>query len=106
MYFLLSGRVPFNSSSSKELMKKIKIGTFTFESFHWDNVSDEAKDLISKLLVVDPTKRYTASQAFKHSWFKKVNQLQQVKLNPHILGRLGTFKYNKKFTKEVMKIMV
>eukprot|EP00624_Nannochloropsis_granulata_P005311 evm.model.NODE_37459_length_27832_cov_24.884413.11 len=34
----------------------------------WDNVSAEAKDLIKKLLVVDPLQRLTAEQALKHAW--------------------------------------
>ena len=33
-------------------------------------VSDEAKDLIAKLLVVDPKKRLSAGDALQHTWFK------------------------------------
>lgn len=34
----------------------------------WDHVSPEAKDLIKKLLVVDPSQRLTAADALKHHW--------------------------------------
>lgn len=48
--------------------RKIKRGEFKFHSPMWDNVSAEAKDLIKKLLVVDPSQRLTAEQALKHAW--------------------------------------
>ena len=38
---------------------------------HWENVSEEAKDLISHLLVKDVNKRYTADQVLSHSWVQK-----------------------------------
>ena len=36
----------------------------------WNNISDEAKDFISSLLVIDPSKRLTASEALEHKWIK------------------------------------
>lgn len=54
------------------MYKKIKNADYTFESPEiWKFISKEAKDLISKLLVVDPKKRYTCEQALKHPWFQK-----------------------------------
>lgn len=38
----------------------IKKGEFDFPSPYWDNVSDTAKELIRKILVVDPKARMTA----------------------------------------------
>jgi len=43
-------------------------GKFLFPSPYWDPISAEAKDLISKMLVVDPSKRYTPEQALAHPW--------------------------------------
>ena len=34
----------------------------------WNNISDEAKDLIRKMLIVDPAKRWSASECLKHPW--------------------------------------
>lgn len=39
-----------------------------FPSPEWDSVTEEAKDLIKKMLTVDQSKRITASEAIKHSW--------------------------------------
>ena len=46
-----------------------KIFRYYFSDECWSFVSDDAKDLINKLLVVDPSKRYTCEQALKHPWF-------------------------------------
>jgi len=48
----------------------IKNGTYDFPSPYWDDVSDMAKDLISKLLVVDPSKRLDADGILAHPWVK------------------------------------
>ncbi len=46
----------------------IKKADYDFPSPQWDNISDMAKDLISRLLVVDPKKRLTAEEMLKHPW--------------------------------------
>ena len=39
-----------------------------FPSPEWDSVTEEAKDLINKMLTVDQSKRITAADALKHPW--------------------------------------
>ncbi len=39
--------------------------------------SDSVKDLISKLLCVNPQKRLSAEEALKHPWFKDVKEVMQ-----------------------------
>lgn len=69
MYILLSGCLPFSGANAPEVFEKVKTANFTFETKEWKGVSDEAKDLIRKLLTVDIKKRLTASNAVKHTWF-------------------------------------
>lgn len=57
-YILLCGYPPFHDDNHNALFKKIKKGKFQFDSPYWDHVSDEAKDLIAKMLVVNPAERY------------------------------------------------
>jgi serine/threonine protein kinase len=45
-------------------------GSYKFYTPYWDPVSDEAKDLISRLLVLDPAERLTAREVLQHPWFK------------------------------------
>lgn len=57
------------------MYKKIKTASYSFDSpTIWKSISKEAKDLISKLLVADPKKRYTCEEAINHPWFKKFQQ--------------------------------
>ncbi|XP_029445569.1 serine/threonine-protein kinase DCLK3 [Rhinatrema bivittatum] len=70
LYILLCGFPPFRSlkRDQEELFQIIQLGDFDFLSPYWDSISDAAKDLISRLLVVDPRERYTARQVLRHSW--------------------------------------
>ena len=36
----------------------------------WDNISDEAKDLVMKMLAHDQNERLTAHEALQHPWLK------------------------------------
>ena len=69
LYILLCGYPPFNGSTDHKIMKRIMVGEFSFPKEEWDYISDEAKDLISKMLVKDPKKRYSALQCLEHPWF-------------------------------------
>jgi calcium-dependent protein kinase len=44
-------------------MKRVKAGKYTFDIPEFKNVSDQAKDLISKLLIYDADKRISAEEA-------------------------------------------
>jgi serine/threonine protein kinase len=69
LYVLLCGFPPFYDENDAELFAQIQTGKFEFISPYWDTISKEAKDLITKLLCVDPKKRLTAEQALTHPWF-------------------------------------
>jgi serine/threonine protein kinase len=55
----LSGFPPFfdEENDNMRLFEKIKTGKYDFPSPTWDCISQEAKDLIKNLLIVDPSKR-------------------------------------------------
>ena len=68
LYILLCGFPPFYEETNQELFEKIKNGEFEFMSPYWDDISDLAKDLINKLLVVEPTQRLNAEEILAHPW--------------------------------------
>ena len=68
-YMLLSGRPPFYGTDDQETLEKVSLGKYDFPSPCFDNVSNVARDFISKLLVED-TKRMTAEIALKHPWLQ------------------------------------
>jgi calcium-dependent protein kinase len=60
LYVLLSGYMPFQADSVDEVFNKIRAGKFNFDQKEFQYVSNEAKDLITKLIEVDQFKRYSA----------------------------------------------
>ena len=71
MYILLSGRPPFAGDSDKEIMEKVSLGEYDLEQPPFDKLSSAGKDLIKKLLVMDPKKRISARGALNHPWFQE-----------------------------------
>ena len=67
-YIILGGYPPFHDENKKRLYALIRSADYEFHEDYWNNVSDEAKDLIKNLLLVDSRKRFTAKQALEHSW--------------------------------------
>ena len=65
LYALLCGSLPFDDENIPNLFKKIKGGIFTLPG----HMSDEIKDLISRMLVVDPLQRITIPEIRRHRWF-------------------------------------
>jgi serine/threonine protein kinase len=78
MFVLLSGKLPF-VGSNKRVFELITSGDFSMDGPEWDNISEYGKDLIRKMLQLDPNERITASQALEHPWIKVI------KLIPHFI---------------------
>lgn len=71
LYFLLGGYPPFTAANHRALFRKIRAGDFMFHEKHFENVSTPAKQLISHLLTVSVTKRWTSEQALQSDWLKE-----------------------------------
>ncbi|KAG7487842.1 hypothetical protein MATL_G00027910 [Megalops atlanticus] len=69
LYILLCGFEPFFDPRGDQYMySRILNCDYEFVSPWWDEVSLNAKDLVSKLIVQDPHKRLTVQQALQHPW--------------------------------------
>ncbi|XP_078678374.1 calcium/calmodulin-dependent protein kinase type IV-like [Branchiostoma floridae x Branchiostoma belcheri] len=79
-YILLVGFEPFyDERGDQHMFRKILKADYEFMSPWWDDVSLSAKDLVERLLVIDPKKRLSATQVLNHPWVKgkaKSNHLQ------------------------------
>ena len=66
----LSGFPPFydEDNDNLRLFEKIKKGKYDFPSPSWDVISQEAKDIIKNLLVLEPEGRMNCEQLLKHPW--------------------------------------
>ena len=67
LYIMLCGRPPFYAKNDDELIRKIKAKQYSFNFPEFKNVSNEAKDLVTRLLC-DQEKRYSAQQCLEHKW--------------------------------------
>uniref|UniRef100_A0A6Q2X1J0 phosphorylase kinase n=1 Tax=Esox lucius TaxID=8010 RepID=A0A6Q2X1J0_ESOLU len=71
LFTLLAGSPPFWHRKQLLMLRMIMEGRYHFSSPEWDDRSDTVKDLITRLLVVDPEVRLTAEQALAHSFFRE-----------------------------------
>jgi len=68
LYILLCGFPPFYEEELPALFDQILNARYDFPSPWWDNVTEPAKNLVRKLLELDPKKRYTAQQVLEDPW--------------------------------------
>eukprot|EP00993_Chasmostoma_nieuportense_P000442 NODE_1408_length_1516_cov_251.371490_g1333_i0.p1 GENE.NODE_1408_length_1516_cov_251.371490_g1333_i0~~NODE_1408_length_1516_cov_251.371490_g1333_i0.p1 ORF type:complete len:442 (+),score=97.45 NODE_1408_length_1516_cov_251.371490_g1333_i0:65-1390(+) len=66
LFVMLAGYLPFDDPNMNALFNKIERGEYRMAKYF----SPEVKDLICKMLVVDPAKRVTLDEVIAHSWFR------------------------------------
>ncbi len=71
LFTLMSKTLPFTSPSKKEVYKLIKDAIIDLTTPVWEGKSEEAKDLITKMLNKDPEVRISVDEALKHEFFQK-----------------------------------
>ncbi|CAL8313184.1 unnamed protein product [Merluccius merluccius] len=92
LYTMLTGFTPFANGpedTPEEILARIGSGKFSLSGGYWNSVSPEAKDLVSKMLHVDPHQRLTAGQVLRQPWVVHREQLPRYTLNrqdaPHLV---------------------
>jgi serine/threonine protein kinase len=68
LYMLLCGRPPWPDLNFSNLCETVLKGVFEFPPHLWKDVSSAAKQLVSALLTVSPSKRITVDEAIQHPW--------------------------------------
>jgi len=92
LYILLCGFPPFFDENTPNLYRAIKQGRFDFPSPYWDDISDPAKNLISRLLTVDPKQRATSEQVLAHPWIS--NKISS-NISTTLADRLALMQYKR-----------
>lgn len=69
------------------MLRNIMEGKYSFQSPEWEDITDAPKDLISKLLVLDPARRITVQEALTHDFF----QILQYKGRPFNAKKMFQF---------------
>jgi len=68
LYILLSGIHPFQIDDEDEMLDNIEVGEWVWLGESWDHVSEDAKDLIRRLMEPNPQTRLTIAEALSHPW--------------------------------------
>jgi calcium-dependent protein kinase len=78
MYYLLSAKFPFDGKTEEEIFYNIENQELNLNIPELENISDDCKDLISKLLERDANKRIKAKKALEHSFFKTGIKMKKI----------------------------
>ena len=91
LYYLLCGYPPFKGGNDNILMQEILESKIKFPKEEWKNISESAKDLISKMLCPEK-KRISAFEVLNHKWFKTKLKKKLEKKITFDFDKLSTYK--------------
>ena len=108
LYILLCGYAPFYGETDEEIYQQVLKGEYDFPKEEWDNVSNEAKNLVKKMIEKNPYKRISALEALQDVWFKNNTKKKKVDkvLAKNVLQNMKKFKKNKKFEKATISFII
>jgi len=78
LYALLCNSMPFDAPNDLQISGRIMGGTYSMPAF----LSKEARSLIGRMLVVDPSERASIPEIREHPWFQKDLPEALVEKNP------------------------
>lgn len=91
-YSLLSGQTPFAThpqDSPQQILARVGQGSFSLSGPPWEPITQAAKDLIQRMLHVDPAKRISAPAILAHPWLADLQSLPaKAPLNANAKGNL------------------
>mmetsp|Transcript_16951 Transcript_16951/g.17014 ORF Transcript_16951/g.17014 Transcript_16951/m.17014 type:complete len:385 (+) Transcript_16951:129-1283(+) len=105
-YVLLAGYPPFYDEDQKKLFKKIKEGRYYFHEDYWSNVSEDAMDLIRKMLCVNQRERWTASQLLDHPWMSAGDDRLAAKSLTGAIVEMKRFNARRRFKSATDAVMI
>ncbi|KAJ9598027.1 hypothetical protein L9F63_026871, partial [Diploptera punctata] len=86
-YVLLSGLSPFMGETDIETMANVTVAKYDFDDDVFNEISEDAKDFIQKLLI--DKRRMSATQCLSHPWLRR-----KPKPPPPVIEELDTAKDN------------
>lgn len=73
LYVMLCGYEPFYGETEKELVEANKRAVFDFPESDWSKISDDARDLVKKMMAPNPYHRLSAKEALQHPWITRLD---------------------------------
>jgi serine/threonine protein kinase len=103
-YMLLSSTKPFYAKRRRVMIDRIMTGRACFDTPVWQNISDDAKDFVRRLLVVDPKERMNAAQCMKHTWIVNREKLPDDIPSEQVLSALDDSLLHYRQTSQLKKL--
>lgn len=105
LYILLSGFPPFCAETDNGIFEAVLDGYVDFQSSPWPSISKGAKDLIRKMLTMEPRKRITAAEALEHPWLKEDGDASDKPIDSAVLIRMKQFRAMNKLKRLALKVI-
>ncbi|GMH00038.1 hypothetical protein Nepgr_001877 [Nepenthes gracilis] len=105
LYILLCGVPPFWAETEQGVAQAIIRSVIDFKRDPWPRVSDNAKDLVRRMLDPDPKKRLTAQEVLDHPWLQNAKKAPNVSLGETVKARLKQFSVMNKLKKKALRVI-
>uniref|UniRef100_A0A7N0THB6 Calcium-dependent protein kinase n=1 Tax=Kalanchoe fedtschenkoi TaxID=63787 RepID=A0A7N0THB6_KALFE len=105
LYILLCGVPPFWAETEQGVAQAIIRSVVDFKRDPWPKVSDNAKDLVRKMLNPDPKSRLTAQEVLDHPWLQNTKKAPDVPLGETVKARLKQFSVMNKLKKRALRVV-
>lgn len=104
-YILLIGSPPFHSSRVSKILYKIMHHPLNYNNRIWEDLSPEAMEFVSKILVKDPKERIKPAEALKHAWIKQKIKTDN-NINSNVIANLVKYQTEDTLKKEIFIILM
>jgi calcium-dependent protein kinase len=104
LFVLVTGRLPFFGETRKDILQSVLNGKYQFPADV--TLSEQVKDLISKLLEKDHLKRLSAHEALQHPWLTDVASLSEAPVSPTVLEGIRNCARDTRLKKALAALLV
>ncbi|XP_052004845.1 peripheral plasma membrane protein CASK isoform X8 [Xyrauchen texanus] len=101
LFILLSGCLPFYGTKER-LFEAIIKGRYKLNPRQWGHISESAKDLVRRMLMLDPAERITVYEALNHPWLKERDRYAYKIHLPDTVEQLRKFNARRKLKGAVL----
>ncbi|XP_034043054.1 peripheral plasma membrane protein CASK isoform X14 [Thalassophryne amazonica] len=101
LFILLSGCLPFYGTKDR-LFEAICKGKYKMNPRQWCHISESAKDLVRRMLMLDPAERITVYEALNHPWLKERDRYAYKIHLPETVEQLRKFNARRKLKGAVL----
>ncbi|XP_060785815.1 peripheral plasma membrane protein CASK isoform X9 [Neoarius graeffei] len=101
LFILLSGCLPFYGTKER-LFEAIIKGKYKMNPRQWTHISESAKDLVRRMLMLDPAERITVYEALNHPWLKERDRYAYKIHLPETVEQLRKFNARRKLKGAVL----